>query len=174
MGLPGDTDTKISQLKVELRTRRIPSLLWLSRTLASECLSALANKLLRQESQSSRGGHRSVPVWHCGDPAGWNWYKGLVPWHQADRTGEIEELLEMPLMTHLNKLYTLHHVVLDSLAVKPMLKSKLIQTILAGFAYKVDYFKLIRIPPEGQMLQMEIEINYIKRRHFQFNPSRSP
>ena len=36
-----------------------------------------------------------MPVWHCGDPAGWIRYKGSVPWHQADRTGEIEDLVEI-------------------------------------------------------------------------------
>ena len=49
-----------------------------------------------------------MPVWYCGDPSGWNRYKGLVPWHQADRTGEIEELLELPLMTYTTKLYILY------------------------------------------------------------------
>ena len=51
-----------------------------------------------------------MPVWHYGDPAGWNRYKGLVPWHQADRTGEIKELLELPLMIYTTKLYILYNL----------------------------------------------------------------
>ena len=91
---------RLLQVKFERWVRRLSSLPWLSRTLTRKCLSALAKKSLRQRSQGAQGGHRGVPVWHCGDPAGWNQYKDSVPWHQGDRTKEIEELLEMPLMTH--------------------------------------------------------------------------
>ena len=66
-----------------------------------------------------------MPVWHCGDPAGWNRYKDLVPWHQADRVGEIEELLEIPLMTKATKIYNygsyLSLIFVNMLKVRPTL-----------------------------------------------------